>query len=119
MLPTLMKLSDESDELDIQDHEYCDVLQVVRRCVKKIKRSSELGEKLLEIQRTMGRNPLNVVVPNDTRWNSVFEMCKRFLRLKDVLILLMETELEGFDWNKLSSICKVLAPFQVIILFLH
>ena len=51
---------------------------------------------------------------NATHWDSVFDMLKRFLELKDILQLVVPNdELKFYDWNKLQIICNILQPLKV------
>ena len=89
--------------------------QCTALCICQIKGSPKMAVKLADIQQTMQREPIKVVLDNVTRWDSLLARFQRFIELKDVLVLLTGDKLENYDWAKAKLICSLLARlFRVL-----
>ena len=64
-------------------------------------------------------NKKRLVAKNDTRWNSIYLMLKRFLELKDALtptlaIKLPEKQLTASDWKLMEKVVNSLESFEKV-----
>jgi len=64
---------------------FLDLISKVRNTVKFMKRSVNCSEELRKLQEKDGENIKKLISDVVTRWNSVYFMCKRFLKLKEVV----------------------------------
>ena len=105
---------DESDTSNVNETTnidlYVDVIKEAAKCVRDIKRSPKLHDKLAETQRMMNRPVLKVVLDNATRWNSLLDMLLRFNEMKDVLVFITDDRLSNYNWEKSKK--TVLKPLK-------
>jgi hypothetical protein len=103
-----------------------DDLKVVRKIIKKIRKSPQMAMKFEAIQVQSGSlNPITLILDCKTRWNSTATMLERILRLKQPVINFLV--IHGKDlttpgeelltitseaWNFFSDIMKFLKPFN-------
>lgn len=88
-----------------------------RTIVGRYKRSATARARLLEIQREMQLDPLEVVQDVPTRWNSEHAMMARLLRLRGPITLeLSESDavenLTTSEWKLLAAAVRVLQPLD-------
>ena len=100
---------DESDTSNVNETTnidlHVDVVKEAAKCVRDIKRSPKLQDKMAEAQRMMNRSVLKVVLDNATRWNSLLDMLLRFNEMKDVLVFITDDRLSNYNWEKSKKIC--------------
>ncbi|KAL3184896.1 hypothetical protein MRX96_030789 [Rhipicephalus microplus] len=98
-----------------------DVLRFSQLCTKaraiigRYKKSSKAWERLVEVQREMQLNVLEVVQDIPTRWNSEHQMMTRLLKLrKPITVELSECDavdnLTAAEWKLMTAAVKVLDP---------
>ncbi|XP_045508536.1 zinc finger BED domain-containing protein 4-like [Colias croceus] len=78
------------------------------------------GQKELnDFQECLGLPQLSVIQECDTRWNSMFYMIERLIKIKDAIILYTSLhpnlpQLVPSDWLKLENCAKILKPFEEV-----
>ena len=102
----------QNDEEDLQDGICFELIDIARKISSKIHSTGKLADALSKIQVDSGKTPLQIVRHNETRWNSLYDCLKRFIRLKNFPQLLFVEELSEFDWDRLEEIVKLLEPFK-------
>lgn len=97
------------------------IITKVRTLVAHFKRSSSATQKLKEVQKQLGKDPLKLLQDVVTRWNSTFYMIQRILQMEDVIrttmALLNSTNLPIIsveEWQLLTDIQKVLQPMEEV-----
>lgn len=88
-----------------------------RAIVGRYKRSAKARGRLMEIQKNMQLDPLEVVQDVPTRWNSEHAMMARLVKLRvPVTVELSECEtvenLNSSEWKLMSGAVKVLQPLE-------
>ncbi|KAG0416688.1 hypothetical protein HPB47_006225 [Ixodes persulcatus] len=88
------------------------------RCiVRHYKRSARARGRLIEIQKDMHMNALEVVQDNPTRWNREYSMMERLVKLRaPISAELPESDfvenLSTKEWKLMAAVVKVLQPLQ-------
>ncbi|KAG0428272.1 hypothetical protein HPB47_024722 [Ixodes persulcatus] len=88
-----------------------------RTIVARYKRSAKARGRLMEIQRNMNLEPLEVVQDVPTRWNSEHAMMKRFVKLRvPVSVELSECDtvepLSASEWRLMAAVVQVVQPLE-------
>ncbi|MDR3546657.1 MAG: DUF domain-containing protein, partial [Candidatus Pacebacteria bacterium] len=68
-------------------------------------------QQLMTLQQTATNSSLNLIKPNDTRWNSFLFACVRMLKLRDFIQLIHRRE-DSF-WSEMQALVDFLLPFQI------
>ncbi|XP_067635684.1 zinc finger BED domain-containing protein 4-like [Eurosta solidaginis] len=94
------------------------VLQKVKIIVTHFRKSTSTNEKFTTFQRNASTEPLRLIQSVDTRWNSVFYMVERFIKVEDAVkctLALIDKELPRIspdEWSMLRDLVAVLRPFE-------
>lgn len=88
-----------------------------RTIVARYKRSAKARGRLMEIQKNMNLEPLEVVQDVPTRWNSEHAMMKRLVKLRvPVSVELSECDtvepLSASEWRLMAAVVQVLQPLE-------
>lgn len=96
-----------------------DLFNKVRRIITHFKSSFTSAQKLRKIQEKIKKPHLRLIQDIVTRWNSSYYMIKRFLLMKDeIVIFLAENTLDiivnAHEWFIIEELIKLLGPFEQI-----
>ena len=90
----------------------------VSRIVALTKRSSNMKEAFMKIQRDLGQEPIMLIQDCPTRWNSLYLMIDRFLRLRNAVRQFLTTysvqdslgNISDEEWQMLEITRELLEP---------
>jgi hypothetical protein len=68
-------------------------------------------QQLITLQQTSSNSSLNLIKPNDTRWNSFLFACQRILKLRDFIQLIHRRD--DVFWSEIQALVDFLRPFQI------
>ena len=98
-----------------QNQELFDLLQKVRTVVEFFRNSTKFSLMLEKKQKDLGHEILTLILDVPTRWDSIYTMLSRLLKLKSsIMMILTETScsvkdvLSSSDWNAIESLLSVL-----------
>ncbi|XP_050510130.1 E3 SUMO-protein ligase ZBED1-like isoform X2 [Diabrotica virgifera virgifera] len=108
--------------LIVEDGLKCDtiteLLNKVREIAEHFECSYESSEKLSAYQTNAGTAVIELVEDTPTRWNSTYDMLRKFLEIEDALkstLALIDEQLPILthsDWKVIKDLCRVLKPFE-------
>ncbi|KAG5672146.1 hypothetical protein PVAND_002299 [Polypedilum vanderplanki] len=111
-------LNDDSDADLFNSH--MNIITKMRAVVKMFRRSPLKNDILQRIVKRQYNKELMLILDCSTRWNSVFESGKRFLKIIDCIILALNHKdikkpemWNDFDTNLLEQLLKVLEPIKL------
>ena len=114
-------------EEEIEDEvikEYFDLIELIRKMVRKFRKSPVKNDMFLqpEVQKELGKE-LKLILDCKTRWGSMYSMLKRFLQvnkqLKHAMIMMEESyDITDEDIGTLEELCNALEPINELSLVL-
>lgn len=111
----------ETEELitDLSDS-YQDIVDRIRKIVKLFRRSPTKNDVLQKYVTNEIGHELNVILDCKTRWNSLFDMLKRFLKLKNCILKAMidvksSIQLSDSDIRVTEEIVAALEPVKIAV----
>lgn len=95
------------------------ILQKVKIIVDHFKNNNLATKALVKYQIDIDKNtePLRLIQSVPTRWNSIFYMLERFLKLRgalDAVIKNLKTDFTVEMWEAIKQVCMILKPFEEI-----
>ena len=115
--------TDEADEdfdtlntRSIEPFGFSNFVNEIRQAVKDI-RTPNNNATFMFMQKQFQKSELDVVLDNETRWNSTYLMLERFLKLCGSVEKFYHER--RFDWQHLDCLVKVLKPFYEVTLELQ
>lgn len=106
-------------------------LALAKKLVEHFRRSTVANSALVQQQEMMNLDPLDLIQDVPTRWSSTFNMCKRLVKLRLPVSMVManqaiiekqkrqQLELSSEKWVVLETLCELLEPFAVLTKYLE